>query len=65
MATKNGLVTLVVPVGDVDGIFASLDKRASELKNSGSTLSETRGVELAHLRDNLFTQAKAQGYKSL
>ena len=62
--TKNGLVTFVVPEGDIQEMFYAMDERAGKLKQMGAVSAQDKGVELAHLKDNLLTQAKAQGWKS-
>ena len=66
MKTKNGMVTLQVPEGDLKGIFTALDARANTLKNQKNIDSQREvGVELAHTRQILTDQAMAQGWKSM
>lgn len=62
---KNGLVTLQVNECDVQSVIHALDSRVIILKNSKSELSLTQSIELSHLRDQFFAQAKAQGWKPL
>jgi len=63
MKTKNGLVTLQVPEGDLAQVFAALDARARDLKDSPNLLNEKIAIEIAHLRKQLYEQAVAQGWK--
>ena len=65
MKTKNGLVTLQVPEGDLKSVFAALDARSQLFENGTSDLNRKTGVEIAHLRKQLTDQAMAQGWKSM
>ena len=65
MATKNGLVTLVVPEGDIQSVLQSLDDRVRNLRTKENSTSNEMSVELAHLRKQLYEQTKAQGCKSM
>jgi len=57
--TKNGLVTLQVPEGDLQSIFAALNARSQLMTN------QRTAVEVAHLRKQLYEQATAQGWRSM
>lgn len=63
--TKNGLVTLVVPEGDVGAIFNALDSKAQDMENSTSNLQKRNGIELRHTRQQLAEQAIAQGWRAM
>ena len=64
MATKNGMVTLQVPEGDVKAVFAALDARAQQFAAAASTAQKEKGIEIGHTRQILTDQAMAQGWKS-
>jgi hypothetical protein len=63
--TKNGLVTLVVPEGDVGAIFNALDTKAQDMEVSTSDTQKRKAVELRHTRSQLYEQASAQGWRSM
>ena len=65
MKTKNGMVTLQVPEGDLLSVFAALDSRSQNLAAAISTMQKEQGIEVAHLRKQLTDQAMAQGWKSM
>jgi len=65
MKTKNGLVALQVPEGDLERVFSALDARARDLRDSPSSQNKETAVEIAHLRKQLTDQAMAQGWKSM
>jgi len=65
MKTKNGMVTLQVPEGDLKSIFNAIDCKVQDMKKSPSSQQQEKGIELAHSRTQLTDQAMAQGWKSM